>query len=37
MSIETRQEKLLRDENDLFSVIDDDIGDVNTHSMKINL
>ena len=29
--------KLLRDESDVFSVSDDDIGDVNTHSMKINL
>ena len=29
--------KLLRDESDVFSLSDDDIGHVNTHSMKINL
>ena len=29
--------KLLRDESHVFFVSDDDIGDVNTHSMKINL
>ena len=29
--------KLLRDESDVFSVSDDGIGDVNTHSTKINL
>ena len=32
-----RARKLLRDESDAFPVSDNDIGDVNTHSMKINL
>ena len=29
--------KLLRDESNVFSVSDDDIGEVKTHSIKINL